>query len=396
MAVPFSQSTRSLKADSYRRSTLAMIAVMLVLGGWVAWLFMARVTLYEVTDAARLEVDTAVHPVESPVSGRVVATHLRMGKDVQAGDVLVELDSRTERLEVNEEQAQLATLVAQLVVLRNEIAAEAASLGQTRQATPLALDQARARHEEAEAAARQATEEVKQLTKLHSQGIVSDLVLLRGKSEVEKGRAAADALGFEVTRLEKDQGSKEKDRQAHIENLKRQVAQLEGDASTRQAMIERLRHEIDRRMIRAPAGGRLGEVAELRVGSVVSEGAKLGAVLPGGTLRAVAEFLPSASLGRIQPGQRARLRLEGFPWTEYGGVAATVANVASEPRAGRVRVELLVVPDPASAIPLQHGLPGTAEVEVERISPAALMLRAAGRRLTGLSAHQRQNDNDGK
>jgi multidrug resistance efflux pump len=384
MAIPFSRSTRSLNTDSYRRSSLGLIAVMLILGAWVAWLFFARVALYEVTDTARLEVDSAVHPVDSPVSGRVVATHLGMGADVQAGDVLVEFDSKTERLQLNEEQAQLSTLTAQLDVMLREIAAESQSLGQTQQATPFALAQARARHQEAEATARQAVEEVKRLTTLHAQGLVSELMLLRGKADVDKGRAAADALQLEVSRLEKDQGSKETDRKAHIENLRRQVASLEGDAGTRRATVERLQHEIDRRLVRAPASGRLGEISELRVGGVVREGEKLGAVLPAGTIRAVAEFLPSSALGRIRSGQRARLRLEGFPWTEYGGVSATVSNVAGEPRSGRVRVELEINSDPASAIPLQHGLPGTVEVEVERVSPAVLLLRAAGRRLTGV------------
>jgi membrane fusion protein (multidrug efflux system) len=356
---------------------------MLVLAAWVAWLFLARVALYEVTDAARLEVDSAVHPVDSPVSGRVVATHLAMGADVQAGEVLVEFDSETERLQVNEENAQLSTLSAQLEALRKEIAAESQSLDQTQQGTPLALAQARARHREAEASARQAVEEVKRLTVLHTQGLVSELLLLRGQAEEEKSRAAADALQLEVSRIEKDQSSRETDRQARIESLRRQVASLEGDAGTRRATVERLQHEISQRLVRAPASGKLGEVAELRIGGVVREGEKLGAVLPAGTIRAVAEFLPSA-MGRLKAGQRARLRLEGFPWTEYGGVSATVLNVGGEPRAGRVRVELAINPDPSSAIPLQHGLPGTVEVEVERVSPAVLLLRAAGRRLTGV------------
>lgn len=384
MAIPFSRSTRSLNADSYGRSSLGLITVMLALAAWVAWLFIARIALYEGTDTARLEIDSAVHPVDSPVSGRVVATHLAMGAEVQAGDVLVEFDSKTERLQLNEEQAQLSTLSAQLDVLRKEIAAESQSLDQTQQATPVALAQARARHQEAEASARLAVEEVKRLTTLHTQGLVSELLLLRGKAEEEKSRAAADALQLEVSRVEKDQSSREKDRQAHIESLRRQVASLEGDAGTRRATVERLQHEIDRRLVRAPASGKLGEVAELGIGGVVREGEKLGAVLPAGTIRAVAEFLPSAAMGRIQAGQRARLRLEGFPWTEYGGVSATVSNVAGEPRAGRVRVELAINPDPSSAIPLQHGLPGTVEVEVEHVSPAVLLLRAAGRRLTGV------------
>jgi membrane fusion protein (multidrug efflux system) len=36
---------------------------------------------------------------------------------------------------------------------------------------------------------------------------------------------------------------------------------------------------------------------------------------------------------------------------------------------------------PASDIPLQHALPGTVEIQVEKISPASLILRAAGRRI---------------
>jgi Cation efflux system protein CusB domain 1 len=97
----------------------------------------------------------------------------------------------------------------------------------------------------------------------------------------------------------------------------------------------------------------------------------------------MADFLPSAAIGRIQTGQPARLRLEAFPWTQYGAVSATVASVASEVRGGQVRVELAVRPDAVPLIPLQHGLPGTVEVEVDHVSPVTLVLRTAGLLLTG-------------
>ena len=83
----------------------------------------------------------------------------------------------------------------------------------------------------------------------------------------------------------------------------------------------------------------------------------------------------------MQPGQPARLRLDGFPWAQYGSLAATVTSVATEARDGVIRVELQLPPETPTAIPLQHGLPGTVEVEVERISPATLVLRAVGTRL---------------
>jgi multidrug resistance efflux pump len=156
---------------------------------------------------------------------------------------------------------------------------------------------------------------------------------------------------------------------------------LRGLQETTSAEITRLEDEVDRRLIRAPVSGSLGEVANLRVGSVVRDGEKLATVVPEGKLRIVASFQPPDALGRIRPGQYARMRLEGFPWTQFGSVAGTVTSVASEVRDGRIRVELAVNPNLVSRIPMQHGLPGTVEVQVEKISPATLVLRMVGREL---------------
>jgi membrane fusion protein (multidrug efflux system) len=97
----------------------------------------------------------------------------------------------------------------------------------------------------------------------------------------------------------------------------------------------------------------------------------------------VANFDPPVALGRIRPGQHARLRLEGFPWAEYGSVGATITNVASEIRDGSIRVEMALDSDSDTRIPLQHGLPGSVEVEIEALSPAKLVLRKAGSWLAG-------------
>jgi multidrug resistance efflux pump len=184
-----------------------------------------------------------------------------------------------------------------------------------------------------------------------------------------------------VSRLESDHRTQESDRHARLTGLRRDVTRLAGDMTTAAATVERLAHEIERRHLRAPMAGRLGEVAELRVGSVVREGDRLAAVVPRGALQVVGDFLPQSALGRIRPGQPARLRLEGFPWAQYGSLAATVSRVASEVRNGRVRVELSVDPDRTSPIPLQHGLPGAVEVQVERVAPVTLVLRTAGKLL---------------
>ena len=283
----------------------------------------------------------AAHPVEAPVAGRVVATHLVLGQEVQGGDVLVELDATAQQLQLEEEQARLRALAPQLEALHTAIAAEEQALRESRQAARVAIDEARARHREAEVAARTAEEEAELFARLQARNLPSQLDVLRAKAEAQKRRAAADTLRLAVSRLDSDHRTQESDRNARLEGLRRDVTRLAGDMATAAATVERLAHEIERRRIRAPMAGRLGEVAELRIGSVVREGDRLAAVVPRGDLQVVADFLPPSALGRIRPGQPARLRLEGFPWTQYGSLAATVSRVASEvrqrPRPGRAQ-----------------------------------------------------------
>jgi hypothetical protein len=95
---------------------------------------------------------------------------------------------------------------------------------------------------------------------------------------------------------------------------------------------------------------------------------------------AVAEF-GALSLGRLQPGQPGRLRLDGFPWTQYGYVDAVVTNVQTRDQI--VRVELAVRRAVDSRIPILHGMPGVVEVEVERVAPLALLVQSLGHRLSG-------------
>lgn len=147
----------------------------------------------------------------------------------------------------------------------------------------------------------------------------------------------------------------------------------------------RLRRELERRQLRSPVTGRVGEIASLRAGSIVEQGERIGTVVPEGALRAVADFLPHVALGRIRPGQPARLRLRGFPWIQFGSISARVVSVAGEAREDRIRVEFSVQVEPSSGIPRKHGLPGTVEVQVERVSPATLVFRAAGKFLAGSS-----------
>ncbi|MDB5904638.1 MAG: Membrane fusion component of tripartite multidrug resistance system, partial [Betaproteobacteria bacterium] len=197
-------------------------------------------------------------------------------------------------------------------------------------------------------------------------------------SETQKLTATGEALVSDVRRIEMDAQTRGHQHQAQIENMKRSVVALEGERTTIQATIERLRQDIEKHLVRAPVAGTVGDVVPLRVGAYVAEGQKLATVVPRGGLVVIAEFTPAAVLGRIHPGQAARLRLDGFPWAQFGSIEATVSHVATEIRDNLVRVEFTPVSTSTGNIVMQHGLPGSVEVSIEKTTPAVLVLRAAG------------------
>jgi multidrug resistance efflux pump len=382
----FSHSLRALDDDGFRRPGWALAILAILAGGWLIWFLCARVTVYEVSKEARLEVDRAVYPVEAQVDGRILSSRLDIGRDVQEGEVLLELDARGQRLKLQEEQANLATLQPQLDTLRSELAARQRALVAEQSASSSELNEARARQREAQAALSYASEEQARLEPLLAKQAIGQLEFLKARTEQEKQKASLDALAQDTDRLKSERVNRQSLAQADAARLERELASVEGLISTSQARIATLTHELEQFVVRAPASGKVGEVARLQPGSEVRRGDRLAVLIPPGQLRVVADFPPSNALGRIHPGQTARLRLQGFPWAEYGTVTATVSRIASEARDGKVRVECALLPNDGSTIPLQHGLPGTIEVAVDELSPATMILRAAGQRLGAASS----------
>jgi len=378
LASAFSRSERFLEADNSRRSYFGLLLGTVLLVLWAVWFFFARVSVYEVSDKAELEVDQAVHPIAAAVSGRIVASRLLLGKHVEAGDVLVELEAGSQQFQLGEQQSQVAGSLPQISAIEAQIASERQAYENEKTAAEQALEESRAHSREAESASQFAQSEADRMRKGFAAGVTSEAELNRSLANAQERRAAADGLRYAIARLESEQHTRLNERNAQIQKLTSDLNKIKSERTTASVAVQRLREEVDRRNIRAPIDGTLGEVAPLRVGGFVRVGDQVGSVVPEGKLRVVANFAPPAALGRILPGQTARLRLEGFPWGQYGSVGATVTSVASEIRDGTIRVELALKTDDRSRIPLQHGLPGSVEVQVENISPASLVLRIAG------------------
>lgn len=379
MPISFQRVNQSLRLDRGLPAVAALSTSILLLAGWLVWAFTARLTQYEVSDVARLEVAGAAYPVQANATGRLIASQLVLGQKVHAGDVLVELESDDEQLGLAQERSHFAALEPELAALRSQMGSEDEGRAAERNVLMFSTGGAQAQYQQAQAQEALAEQEARRATRLRADGLISEADAERASADAASKRAVTESLRVGVARLQPELQVRDRERDVRLKQLLGDIAKLEAEAVASAANRRRLEYEVDKRSIRAPVAGRLSECAPVRPGAHIVEGQQLGVIIPDTVLQLVAEFEPSAAFGKIHAGQNAIVRLQGFPWAQFGTVRAQVSEVAGEIRDGKVRVELAVDAAPRSRIPFQHGMPGTVEVEVDRTSPALLLLRSAGR-----------------
>ena len=307
----FSRTMRALDADGMSPALLGVILVAGLAGVWTSWLIAARVPVYQLSEVARLEMER-IHPVASPVVGRVVSTSLVLGREVQKGDVLLEVEAEREKLETAEERTRLASVSSELSELERQIRAEQEALDETRRASQAALAEAAQRLAGAEVAARVAQEKVTRSNQLENLGLLSaaEAEAARGDAQGKRAEVAAARVGIE--RLKSEQLAAERQKRGRNRLTRSRASQSRGASRGVGVDGRRRETEAERRRIRAPVSGRLGEVNAIQIGAVVREGERLASIIPQGKVRVVAEF-SAPSLGRVKPGQTGALAPRRIP-----------------------------------------------------------------------------------
>lgn len=380
MPTPFAQTTRSLDAERRRGIAVAMLLGAALLGGWMWWFADARVAIYVPGGPARVELDRPGHPIQVEVGGRLVSSALSLDRPVEAGEILVQLDDRALRLSRAEEEARLAALRSRRASRAAEREARAAAEAPAAAADAAAIAEARARLDAARAARALARAEARRAADLRARAVAPAAEAERLDAAARQAAADVRELEQQVARLAAEKARAAADRAAALAGLDTELAGLDGEIAQAAAHLDRLAASIDAMAVRAPVSGRVAELRPRGAGAVLAAGDALGTIIGEGTLRIVARLPVDRALGRVRPGQRAILRVDGFPWTRYGTVPATVTRVAAEGTDGWLRIELAPA-EGTHDVPLQHGLTGRVEIEVERVRPIEMLLATLGRAL---------------
>jgi hemolysin D len=353
------------------RIALIWIISALVLAS-LTWSYFGRIDIIAVAQG-KFQPRGRVKVIEPLETGKVAVIHVANGARVAAGDVLVELD-RSEA-EADDQAARTGLAAARAEATRRTTAIAAA---RTRQFEPtptivwsddiatvlrereqrvLAADLGQLAASLASLAAQreQKTAERDQLVKTIAtqRNLVATLQQrVDMKTELMEDKVGAktavidatETLQYQLTQLAMQQGQlssangglevvakdSEKAVQTFIsdnaqkqDEAERQAEDLEQKLAKADAMIEHL-------TLKAPISGVVQASAVTTIGQVVSSGQEIMRIVPDDAGLEIEVYVLNKDIGFVRSGQEAVVKIESFPFTQYGTIGAHVTRIARD------------------------------------------------------------------
>ncbi|MDN7143401.1 HlyD family secretion protein [Pseudomonas sp. JQ170] len=274
---------------------LCASALAVLVGGWVMGFASSSLS----TDNAYVRGD--VTSLAAKVAGYVTTVDVRDNQAVRAGEVLFRIDDKDYRAHLAQAEANVSAAQARLSHID----------AQTRLQHAL-IRQAQAQHRSAAADMSLASKTHDRSRKLIVSHAVSQALVDETGAARSKAVASVSATSASVDAQQQTVAVLMAQRDAAV------AAVMQAQAARELARID-----LDSTVVRAPVDGVVGN-RQVRVGRYVTTGAALLDIVPVHEVWVVANF-KETQLEQLQPGQRVRITVDGFPDDRLEGVVDSFA-----------------------------------------------------------------------
>ena len=159
-----------------------------------------------------------------------------------------------------------------------------------------------------------------QLLELQQERLLTSQRLDEARANLAAGRARQQELQGELALLSS------RAREEWLDELNDLEAAVESLEQRRKGLVS----QIERRVLRAPLGGRVQQLRLRAPGEVVNPGEPLMKLVPGdGDLR-IEAWLAGADIGFVIAGQTADIKVDAFPFSRYGTLSGKVVSVSAD------------------------------------------------------------------
>jgi len=309
--------------------------------GGVLWMVVAPLQ-ETIAVQGKLQPIGQVRVIRAPAPGVVEQVLVRDGAEVTPGQLLVQMDLRQARQQLDSGRSVLERLQNENRIYRAALGEEPAAgltanqrlalqkqrelLIGRREASAQELLRARTRVASLERSLKASDEIARRYRSLVGSGALSAVALIDVQERADQQRSDLQEAQAELKRVEAmgnaGEASGELELRNRIEANLRQIAALQQQVSDAKRLISLSQ-------LRAPVAGVAFDVS-VTPGAVLADSAKpILKVVPQQQLQARV-YLPNAAIGFVQPGQKALVSLDSFPAADYGRIGAKVVAVGSD------------------------------------------------------------------
>ena len=330
-----------------RKLVVSAVILFLLIG---AGLFYWHSTFSEDTDDA--QVDGNLFQVSSRVTGQVIKVYVEDNQEVQAGQVLAEIDPRDYQVALAQAEANLAsakasaeqqnvnvpiTTVSQKTNVTStgaEVDASSAALAQAQKQAVAA----EARVDAAKANAIKADLDVQRYRPLVERDVISKQQYDAAVAQSDANRAAvaqaeAELIGYQAAarqaqhRLDQARSQAQEAVKNAPGQVKAQQARAQAalaDVQQAQAKVDQARLNLSYTKITAPVTGIVNK-KNVQVGANVSIGQDLMTIIPLTDLWVTANF-KETQLDRMRPGQKVVIKVDALGGRKFDGVVTQIGG----------------------------------------------------------------------
>ena len=334
-------------ASGRRRFIVIGVVVLIVLAALFFWW---RSTYTEDTDDA--QVDGNIYQVSSRVTGHVVKVYVNDNQQVQAGQLLIEIDPTDYQVALDQAEADLASAQAQFTQATVNVPITQVNVGttvttsrtdvgassQTVQQSEKQVEAANARLAQATANAKKAQDDVDRYTPLVQRDVIS-------KQQYDAAIAARDGANAAVAEAQANilaQQNAVQNAQARLSVARAQAAQSQKNAAGQvkveqsraaaaaaavkqaQARVEQARLNLSYTKITAPTAGIVNK-KNVEIGANLATGQNLLTIIPLTDLWVTANF-KETQLEKMRPCQPVTIKVDAYGGRKFSGHVSQIGG----------------------------------------------------------------------
>ncbi|NJL46286.1 MAG: HlyD family type I secretion periplasmic adaptor subunit [Leptolyngbyaceae cyanobacterium SM2_5_2] len=352
-----------------------------------------------------------VYQVQPATAGEVIRLAVKEGDHVDQGQTIAELDQRLiekeiERLSYSlnayrQKLAQTKALIQQTrlglstlqTISRADIAARQSSIAE--EAAAIATNERMLSQLQVDREAQLAR--MDRLAKLVERGAFAedhlfqveqelrdrDRSIIQAQGMAEQSSATIAQLQAELDQTKAMAQKNELDATKQLQQLQIEATQLEASIQETQALLERSQTELAQATLVAPVSGTISALEIDNVGVVLQPGQTIAEIAPSTAPLVLSALLPSEKAGLVKTGMPVNVKLDAFPYQDYGIVTGAVHAISPDTKAheqmGAVyRVEITLdatdITHEGESVAFKAGQTATAEIIVRKRRIISLIL----------------------